>query len=134
MQSFCGNKTSICFCSAKICCVPFRNHGRYMTKGGYVDSSRRIRSLHRQQDSFQSTPYQSPSRTGILASINKSPLSAPPAATTSTKKPKKSDVTESISSQSLSANLENKKKEHEKQMKLIEVCFSALIRGMILIY
>ncbi|CAF4230608.1 unnamed protein product, partial [Rotaria magnacalcarata] len=51
-----------------------RKHGRYKTKGGYVDASRHIRSLHRQQEDFQS----SPSRSGILASINKSLLPAPP--------------------------------------------------------
>ncbi|CAF2848226.1 unnamed protein product [Rotaria sp. Silwood2] len=97
-----------------------RKHGRYMTKGGYVDSSRRIRTLHRQQDDFQIPKYQtSPSRSGLLASINKSSLSTPTIGTTS-RKLKTSDENELASSLALSTNLENKKKEYEKQMKLIE--------------
>ncbi|CAF1244390.1 unnamed protein product [Rotaria sordida] len=97
-----------------------RQHGRYMTKGGYVDSSRRIRSLHRQQDGFQIPKRQTPpSRTGLLASINKSSLSAPAIGTTP-RKLKTSDENELLSPLSLSANLENKKKEYDKQMKLIE--------------
>ncbi|CAF3433782.1 unnamed protein product [Rotaria sp. Silwood1] len=97
-----------------------RNHGRYMTKGGYVDSSRRIRSLHRQQDDFQISKHQtSPSRGGLLASINKSSLSAPAIGTTS-RKYKTSDENELPSSLSLATILENKKKEYDKQMKLIE--------------
>ncbi|CAF1093379.1 unnamed protein product [Rotaria sordida] len=97
-----------------------RQHGRYMTKGGYVDSSRRIRSLHRQQDGFQIPKRQTPpSRTGLLASINKSSLSAPAIGTTP-RKLKTSDENELLSPLSLSANPENKKKEYDKQMKLIE--------------
>ncbi|CAF1582502.1 unnamed protein product [Rotaria magnacalcarata] len=91
-----------------------RKHGRYKTKGGYVDASRHIRSLHRQQEDFQS----SPSRSGILASINKSLLPAPPVGSI----PRKIKVPEENEPTTLSnlANLENKKKEYDKQMKLIE--------------
>ncbi|CAF3438886.1 unnamed protein product [Rotaria socialis] len=91
-----------------------RKHGRYKTKGGYVDASRNIRSLHRQQEDFQS----SPSRSGILASINKSSLSAPPIGST----PRKIKAPEENELAALSnlVNLENKKKEYDKQMKLVE--------------
>lgn len=82
-----------------------RNHGRYKTKDGFVDSSRRVRSLHRQQGDLQN----SSSRTGgLLASISKSTsLSAP--ATTS----KRSD-------RHTSKSAENKTRDYDKQMKIIE--------------
>jgi len=83
----------------------FRKHGRYMTKNGFVDSSRRVRSLHRQQDDITPT-----SRSGLFSSVNKS-----------TKKPKTSESLELPSVISISTNLETKKKEHDKQMRLIEV-------------
>jgi hypothetical protein len=92
-----------------------------MAKGGYVDSSRRVRSLHRQQDDLQYPKHQtSSSRVGLLASINKSSLSAP-ATTTPSRKLKASNGNES--SMSSSVNLESKKREYDKQMRLIEVCF-----------
>lgn len=91
-----------------------------MTKGGYVDSSRRVRSLHRQQDDLLTTQNQpSSSRHGLLAAINKSSLSSSaPAATVS---PRKLNGNELPSVISISTNLENKKKEYDKQMRLIEV-------------
>jgi hypothetical protein len=94
-----------------------------MTKGGYVDSSRRIRSLHRQQDDLQYPKHQSTSssRIGLLASINKSSLSAP-ATTSPSRKLKASNGNELSTSVSTSANLENKRREYDKQMRLIEVC------------
>ena len=76
-----------------------------MTKNGFVDSSRRVRSLHRQQDDITPT-----SRSGLFSSVNKS-----------TKKPKTSESLELPSVISISTNLETKKKEHDKQMRLIEV-------------
>jgi hypothetical protein len=101
----------------------FSKHGRYMTKGGYVDSSRRVRSLHRQQDDqFVPQHQTSPSRGGLLAAINKSslsPSSAPP--TTITRRLKFSSGVELPSVISIPTNLDNKNKEHDKQMRLIEV-------------
>ncbi|CAF4274674.1 unnamed protein product, partial [Rotaria sp. Silwood2] len=100
-----------------------RKHGRYMTKSGYVDSSRRVRSLHRQQDDLLlSQHHASPSRGGLLASINKSSLSssAPPPRSTTPKKLKQPTGNELPSVISISKNLENKKKEYDKQMRLIE--------------
>lgn len=93
-----------------------------MTKGGYVDSSRRIRSLHREQDDLQLSKHHT-SRGGLLASINKSSLSAP-LPSTSTRKGKALDKNKLTSSSSLSnsANLENKIREYDKQMRVIEVC------------
>jgi hypothetical protein len=88
-----------------------------MTKSGYVDSSRRVRSLHRQQEDLPS-----PMRGGLLASINKSSLfssSAPPP--TTSRKLKQSSGTELPSVISISTNLENKQREYDKQMRLIEV-------------
>jgi hypothetical protein len=93
-----------------------------MTKGGYVDSSRRVRSLHRQQDDLQLPKHHtSPSRGGLLASINKSSSSAPPT-TTISRKVKTSDRNGLSSSLSSSGNLENKIREYDKQMRIIEVC------------
>ncbi|CAF3746005.1 unnamed protein product [Rotaria sp. Silwood1] len=100
-----------------------RKHGRYMTKAGYVDSSRRVRSLHRQQDDLLLSQHQtSPSRGGLLASISKSPLSssAPLPRSTTPKKLKQSTGNELPSVISITKNLENKKKEYDKQMRLIE--------------
>lgn len=100
-----------------------------MTKGGYVDSSRRVRSLHRQQEDLYLSPTPaSQSRTGLLSSLNKSALttaSAPPGA--ASKKAKQSSVTELPSVISVSKNLENKQKEYDKQMRLIEVCYYVMI-------
>ena len=94
-----------------------------MTKGGYVDSSRRVRSLHRQQDDLLIGQHQTSSmRGGLLAAINKSTLSsssAPPPMTS--RKFKSPTGTELPSVISISTNLENKKKEYDKQMRLIEV-------------
>ncbi|CAF3383362.1 unnamed protein product [Rotaria socialis] len=99
-----------------------RKHGRYMTKGGYVDSSRRVRSLHRQQDdSILSQHPTAPSRGGLLAAINKSQISsasAPPI--TTQKKVKQPTGNELPSVIAISKSLENKKKEYDKQMRLIE--------------
>ena len=86
-----------------------------MTKNGYIDSSRRIRSLHRQQDDMLVLATH-PARGGLLAPINKSSLSSSP---TTAKKSK--PIAESPSAIAISANLESKKKEHEKHMRLIEV-------------
>jgi hypothetical protein len=91
-----------------------------MTKGGYVDSTRRVRSLHRQQDDFLLPQHQTKStRGGLLTSINKSTLSssAPP------RKLKQFTGNELPSVISISTNLENKNKEYDKQMRLIEVEF-----------
>ena len=85
-----------------------------MTKTGYIDSTRRIRSLHRQQDDMLVLATH-PARGGLLAPINKASLSSPVIA----KKPKPTH--ESPSAISISTNLESKKKEHEKHMRLIEV-------------
>ncbi len=99
-----------------------------MTKGGYVDSSRRVRSLHRQQDGLHAS-QQTSSRNGLLAAINKSSLSSSaPAPTTTSRKLKPSTVTELPSVISVSTNLENRKKEYDKQMRLIEVCLISLSR------
>jgi hypothetical protein len=99
-----------------------------MTKGGYVDSSRRIRSLHRQQDDLQSPKQRkSPSRSGLLASINKPSSSAPAAITISRRRSKTFDGNELSSSRSSSTNLENKIREYDKQMKVIEVCLDYLL-------
>ena len=89
-----------------------------MTKGGYVDSSRRVRSLHRQQDDLLASQH--PTRGGLLASINKSTLSssAPPLAQRKFKSPNGNELPSVIA---ISTNLENKKKEYDKQMRLIEV-------------
>ncbi|CAF0987488.1 unnamed protein product [Adineta ricciae] len=84
-----------------------RKHGRYMTKDGYVDSSRRVRSLQRQQDE-SSVPL----RNNVPATTNK-------AASTS-KKPKQAAENELPSVISISTNIEHKGKEHDKQMRLIE--------------
>ena len=113
----------------------YRNHGRYMSKGGYVDSSRRIRSLHRQQNDLQYPKHQSTSsRTGLLASINKSSLSAP-ATISPSRKNKASNGNELSSSVSTSANLENKRREYDKQMRLIEVCLRySLNQSMIFLF
>jgi hypothetical protein len=99
-----------------------RKHGRYMTKGGYVDSSRRVRSLNRQQNDLLASQNQTPTRGGLLAAINKSSLSSSaPLPTITSKKPKLPNVTEFPSVISISTNLEMKKKEYDKQMRLIEV-------------
>jgi hypothetical protein len=91
-----------------------------MTKSGYVDSSRRIRSLHRQQDDLLAPQYPtSLSKGGLLASINKSSLSVP--ATTTPRKLKPFVGNDLPSVISISTNLENKNKEYDKQMRLIEV-------------
>lgn len=96
----------------------FRNHGRYMTKGGYVDSSRRIHSLYRQQEGTQLSKHDA-SSTGnlLLPSLGKS---APAAHTTT--EPRKSKGFELSNSLSTSTNLKNQAKEFEKQMRLIKVC------------
>lgn len=99
----------------------FRKHGRYMSNKGYVDSTRRIRSLHRQQDDLHISPHHlSPSRGGLLAAINKSSLSssAPPIPSSTPRKLRSSSDNDLTS---ISANLENKKRDYEKQMRLIEV-------------
>jgi hypothetical protein len=88
-----------------------------MSKGGYVDSSRRVRSLHRQQDDLQISKHRaSPTRGGLLASINKSSRSAPVVTTTPIKR---KGFDKNVSS---SANLEHKIKEYDKTMRVIEVC------------
>jgi len=96
-----------------------------MTKGGYVDSTRRVRSLHRQQDDFLLPQHQTKSsRGGLLTSINKSTLSsssAPPI--TTPRKLKQLTGNELPSVISISTNLDNKQKEYDKQMRLIEVDF-----------
>jgi hypothetical protein len=98
-----------------------------MTKGGYVDSSRRVRSLHRQQDDLLVPQHQtSSSRGGLLASIKKSsllPSSSVSLPTIALKRLKQSNENELPSVISISTNLETKKKEYDKQMRLIEVNF-----------
>jgi len=97
-----------------------------MTKGGYVDSSRRIRSLYRQQDDLKLLKFDSsPTRSNLLPSIGKSSSSAP-ATTAASRKIKAFDGSEFPSSVSMSANPQNKKKEFDKQMRLIKVCLSYL--------
>ncbi|CAF1682823.1 unnamed protein product, partial [Adineta ricciae] len=93
-----------------------QNHGRYMTKGGYVDSSRRIRSLYRQQEGTQLSKHDA-SSTGnlLLPSLGKSTSSAP--TTTGPRKSKGFDLSNSLST---STNLKNQAKEFEKQMRLIK--------------
>lgn len=97
-----------------------------MSKKGYVDSSRRVHSLHRQQDKIDSTSHRpTPSRGGgLLAAINKSASSsssAPPI--TSKKTPRRlKPLNDDVDLSTIKANSENKKKEYEKQMRLIEVC------------
>ncbi|CAF0822646.1 unnamed protein product [Didymodactylos carnosus] len=94
-----------------------RKHGRYMTKGGYVDSSRRIRSLHRQQDDpiSSSAGVGGSKLPGLLASFGKHATSR--SADISPRQRLKTDGQSVIA---ISANLENKKKEFDKQMRLIE--------------
>jgi hypothetical protein len=95
-----------------------------MTKGGYVDSTRRVRSLHRQQDDFLLPQHQTKSsRGGLLTSINKSTLSSSAPPTTTPRKLKQFTGNELPSVISISTNLENKNKEYDKQMRLIEVEF-----------
>ena len=93
-----------------------------MTQGGYVDSSRRVRSLHRQQNDLLTTQHSTSSmRGGLLAAINKSTLSsssAPPPTTRKFKLPTGNELPSVIS---ISNNLENKQKEYDKHMRLIEV-------------
>ena len=101
----------------------FRKHGRYMTKSGFVDSSRRVRSLHRQQDDLLVSPHRtSPSRGGLLAALNKSSFSsAALPIPVLDRKSKSFHGTEQPSVISISTNLETKEREHDKQMRLIEV-------------
>lgn len=98
-----------------------------MTKGGYVDSTRRVRSLHRQQDDLLLSQQQSsPSRGGLLASLSKSALTSSSAPTTTQKKPKQTPTGNELPSViSITKNLETKKKEYDKQMRLIEVCLES---------
>jgi hypothetical protein len=102
-----------------------------MSNKGYVDSTRRIRSLHRQQDDLHISPHHlSPSRVGLLAAINKSSLSlsAPPIASTT---PRKLRASSDNDLTAISANLESKKRDYEKQMRVIEVCSIDRMRSMI---
>lgn len=116
MRNFYGNCSyEDIRCFEPLCSFVCRNHSRYKTKEGFIDSSRRVRSLQRQQDDLQSSKHISPLRGGLLASITKSSSSAP-AMTIQTRRPKKPDNQELTP-----ANLENKKREYEKQMRLIEV-------------
>ena len=82
-----------------------------MTKDGYVDSSRRVRSLQRQQDE-PSVPL----RINASTTTNK--------AASTPKKPKQEAENELPSVISISTNIEQKGKEHDKQMRLIEVRIS----------
>lgn len=99
----------------------FRNHGRYMTKGGYVDSSRRIRSLYRQQDGSPLAKHDSSKGNLLLPSLGKSSSSAPPTTTPSTRKNRAADGTELSPAVSTSNELKKQAKEFEKQMRLIKV-------------
>ena len=97
-----------------------RNHGRYKSKQGFVDSSRRIRSLHRQQEQLYGSQTQTPgSRGGILAEIKKS---SSPALAAGVQTPGRSHLSKEKDAALISANLESKRKDYEKQMRLIEVC------------
>ncbi|UJR27696.1 hypothetical protein I4U23_008973 [Adineta vaga] len=100
-----------------------QNHGRHMTKGGYVDSSRRIRSLYRQQDGLQLAKHDS-STIGnpLLPSLGKSSSSPStlPTITTKSQKVKGSDRNDLSSSISTSANLKNQAKRFEKEMRLVK--------------
>lgn len=101
----------------------WRKHGRFMTKSGFVDSSRRIRSLQRQQDDLLVQHRTSPARGGLLAALNKSqfPSSSVPTMTMLEKKSKSFVGHELPSVISISTNLDTKQREHDKQMRLIEV-------------
>ncbi|UJR21744.1 hypothetical protein I4U23_024819 [Adineta vaga] len=82
-----------------------RKHGRYMTNGGYVDSSRRVRSLQRQQNETNSS----------------SKNTSPDKATSSvSKKGKQTTEKELPSVIAISTDIESKEKEYDKQMRLIE--------------
>ncbi|CAF1305255.1 unnamed protein product [Adineta steineri] len=102
-----------------------QNHGRYMTKGGYVDSSRRIRSLYRQQGDLQTLKNDTSAENNLLPSLGKPSKSAPPA-TTNTKKLKPLHGDELSSFESISEYHKNKAKEHDRQMKQIK---SEMIRA-----
>jgi len=92
-----------------------------MTKTGYVDSNRRVRSLQRQQDDLPVHQHSTLSLRSSLPTIGKSSsLSAPPKAPL--KKLKLPIGNELPSVISISTNIENKEKEYDKQMRLIEVC------------
>jgi hypothetical protein len=107
-----------------------------MSKGGYVDSTRRIRSLHRQQDDPQLPKYQtSLSKGGLLASINKSSLSssAPPH-TTIPRRLKPFNESEPSSSISPSIKFETKIKDYDKQMRVIEVRLCYLLNSLRIVF
>ena len=101
----------------------FRKYGRYMTKSGYVDSSRRVRSLHRRQDNLIISKNKNlPSRSGLLAPLKKlSLLSSSAPSTTTPGKLTESTTNELPSVISVSKNLENKEKEYDQHLRLIEV-------------
>jgi hypothetical protein len=89
-----------------------------MTKAGYVDSNRRVRSLQRQQDDLPLQQHSTLSLRSSLPTIGKpSSLSATPL-----RKLKQPIGNELPSVISISTNIDNKEKEYDKQMRLIEVC------------
>jgi hypothetical protein len=96
----------------------FRKHGRYMSKGGYVDSSRRVRSLQRQQEESQGQPSQnSLLRNSLPATIQKSSSTS----TAAPKKPKQAAGVQLPSVIAISTDIESKEREYDKQMRMIEV-------------
>lgn len=94
-----------------------------MTKNGFVDSSRRIRSLHRQQDEvFTSQNRPAQSKTGLLATLNKASFAGSlPAISVNDQKSKPSTTAALTSVLSVTTNLDEKERDHDKQMRLIEV-------------
>ena len=94
-----------------------------MTKGGFVDSSRRVRSLQRQQDDLLTSHRTSPARGGLLAALNKSSFSASsmPPINAMERKSRSFVANEIPSVISISTNLDTKQKEYDKHMRLFEV-------------
>ncbi|CAF1161642.1 unnamed protein product [Adineta steineri] len=95
-----------------------KKHERYMTKGGYLDSNRRVRSLERQQNDSNVPQNQNSSlRNSLPASINKS--SSTPTLKPSKKSKQPSEI-ELPSIISVSTNIEHNQKEYDRQLRLIE--------------
>ncbi|CAF0981483.1 unnamed protein product [Didymodactylos carnosus] len=94
-----------------------KNHGRFMTKNGYVDSKRRIRSLHRQQEESisSSAGVGSSKLPGLFETFGKHSLSRSADIT-----PRQRLTTDGQSAIAIATNLEQKKKEFDKHMRLIE--------------
>lgn len=98
-----------------------RNHNRYRNQDGFVDSTRRVRALNRQQDQlFVSRSVKTPTRSGLLAGINR--VASPSTLPTTHNNSKFSSNQENETGQN-SNILEIKRKDYDKQMRLIEVFF-----------